>query len=157
MKLFIFVKITEYAYNEVACRVLCTSLGMTSSWNGNRRCLAASAKRGYQSTNFGLQTSPYIIGWCHVIEDLKRIQNVLFTVYTCNSLGYLVQQRSKSAVWPPARAAPRFWRWGYNSRAEKCFNLPPFAYLGGHETEHCTCFIIVIMTFNRLPAPNEIT
>jgi len=30
------------------------------------------------------------------------------------------------------------------------FGPPPFAYLGGYETEHCTVFIIVTMMYKRL-------
>ena len=52
-------------------------------------------------------------------------------------------------------------RHGFEGGGTACENYfdppPPFAYLGGHETEHCTRFIVVIMTSKRLPAPNEIT
>ena len=43
--------------------------------------------------------------------------------------------------------------------AKKISDPPPFAYLGPGDTktEHCTVFIIVIMTSKRLPAANEIT
>jgi len=37
------------------------------------------------------------------------------------------------------------------------FATPTICLPGGHETEHCTCFIIVIMTCKRLSAANEIT
>ena len=37
------------------------------------------------------------------------------------------------------------------------FLTPPFVYMGEHETEYCTVFIIVIMSSKRLPAANEIT
>ena len=37
------------------------------------------------------------------------------------------------------------------------FFTPTYCSLGGHGTEHCTCFTIAIMTSKRLPAPNEIT
>ena len=48
---------------------------------------------------------------------------------------------------------------GTISRAERAkkFLPPTFCLPGGHETEQCTCFIIVIITSKRLPAPNEIT
>jgi len=37
-------------------------------------------------------------------------------------------------------------------------DLSPIPYpLDPHETKHCTVFIIVIMTFKRSPAANEIT
>ena len=45
-----------------------------------------------------------------------------------------------------ARVAPRFWRYIFDAH---------LLLTWGHETEHCTCSIIVIMTPERLPAPNE--
>ena len=45
---------------------------------------------------------------------------------------------------------------GRQFREQKIFLTSTFCLPGGHETEHCTCFIIVIMTSKRLPAPNEI-
>jgi len=39
-----------------------------------------------------------------------------------------------------------------DQRAEKNFWTPHLLLTWGHETEHCICFIIVIMTSKRLPA-----
>jgi len=50
---------------------------------------------------------------------------------------------------------------GTISRAERGKEFfsepPPFAYRGGHETEYCTVFVIVVMTSKCLPAANAIT
>jgi len=43
------------------------------------------------------------------------------------------------------------------SGASEKISVPTFFIPGGHETEYCTVFVIVIMTSKRLPAANAIT
>ena len=41
--------------------------------------------------------------------------------------------------------------------SEKFISDPHLLHTWGHETDSCTVFVIVIMTFKCLPASNEIT